>query len=67
MIKALFGVTEEEVRAEVYKRGGDAILEKYPEIQGCVIDELARAVLDATVEADADDIMRAYMTMAGWW
>lgn len=35
---------------------------------GCVIDTLAKVVLDATVEAeDADDAMCAYMNMAGWW
>lgn len=63
----LFDMTEAEVRDEIYLRAGDAILEKYPDIQDCVIHEVAKAVLDATVEAEADDTMRAYMTMTGWW
>jgi hypothetical protein len=53
----LYGITEDETRAEVIKRAGDAILHRYPDIQGCEIDEVAKAVLDATVEAEPDDVM----------
>ena len=59
-------MSESEVRAEVIKRAGDAILTRYPDIQYCVIDEVAAAVLAATIEADADDVMRAYMIQSGW-
>lgn len=54
------------VRAEVVKRAGDAILKRYPDIQDCIIDEVVNEVLWATVEASADDVMRAYMTITGW-
>jgi hypothetical protein len=67
LIKNLYGLTETQARAAVYRRGGDAILEKYPDIQGCIIDDVAKIVLDATVEVEADDAMWAFMTLAGWW
>lgn len=67
LIEHLYGLSETQTRAKVYRRGGDAILAKYPDIQGCDIDGVAKAVLDATVEAEADDAMWAFMTLAGWW
>jgi hypothetical protein len=67
LVENLFGLTEREVRAEVMDRACAAILGRYPEIQGCVVDEVVREVLGATVEADADDVMRAYMTITGWY
>ncbi|OBG32405.1 hypothetical protein A5671_07685 [Mycolicibacter heraklionensis] len=67
MTEHLFGITEVQVRAEVLQRAGDAILNRYPDIQGCDIEEVAAAVLAATIEAPADDVMRAYTYMNGWW
>jgi hypothetical protein len=67
LIETLYDMTEAEVRAEVNKRGVEAILRRYPEIQGCIIDEVVKEVLAATVEAEADDTMWAYMTLTGWW
>jgi hypothetical protein len=62
----LGGLTEAEVRAEIVKRAGDAILRRYPDIQDCVIPTVVEEVLNATVEAEADNVMRAYMTLIGW-
>lgn len=53
-------------RSEIVRRAGQAILLRYPDIQYCTIDGVVGAVLAATVEADADDVVRSYMTEIGW-
>jgi hypothetical protein len=66
LVEFLFGMTEDQVRAEVIKRAGDEIMARHPDTQYMDIDGVVEAVLDATVEAYADDTMRAYMTLTGW-